>query len=378
MFSTLVGAYPRTPLPGQPFALRAAHARLERGEIDQAAFRAAQDALVREVLAEQMDAGLELLTDGQVRWEDQQTALAGGLQGFEITGLLRYFDTNTYFRQPRALETPRWMAPITLEDWRFARDAAAELAQERGISAPPVKQCLVGPYTLARLSDPGEVGREPLALALAEALNQELRALHAAGVPVIQLDENALTLIGPDDAAERELALEALRRATRGLDGAHLCLAITMGDGVGFGPERLFELPFRSYLFDLVAGPANWELIARAPGDQGIVCGVADARNTRPDDVAFMVRAAHYAARTGGRGLDRVALAPSTGLEYLPRDRARAKIQALGEAARTAALADAAVLAAAVDPRTVGPEGAAPVSEGPGPGRAAATRGGRS
>ncbi len=219
MFATLVGAYPRTPLPGQPFRLRAAHARLERGEIDEAAFRAAQDELVRDVIAEQMDAGMELLTDGQVRWDDQQTAIARGLSGFEITGLLRYFDTNTYYRQPRATGTPRWESSITVADWTFAREAAASLAKERGITAPPVKQCLVGPYTLGRLSDPGPLGREQLVLALAEALNEELRALHAAGAPVIQLDENALTLISPDDDAERRLAAEALRRVVRGPRG---------------------------------------------------------------------------------------------------------------------------------------------------------------
>ena len=336
MFATLVGAYPRTPLPGHPFRLRAAYARLERGEIDERGFRAIQDDLVRELMAEQVDAGLELLTDGAVRWDDGQTALARGLSGFEITGLLRYFDTNTYFRQPRATAEPRWVSPITLTDWLFARETSAALAAERGIAPPPVKQCVVGPYTLGRLSDPGEIGRERLTLALAEAINEELRALRAAGVPVLQLDENALTMIGPDDEGERELAAEALRRATRGIDGAHLCLAITMGDATGAGADVLFDLPFASFLFDLVAGPGSWGLIARAPGDRVIVCGVADARTTRPDDRPVMIRAAHEAASSGGRGLGRVALCPSTGLEYLPRDRARAKIRALGEAARTA------------------------------------------
>lgn len=378
MFATLVGAYPRTPLPGQPFRVRAAHARLERGEIDDAAFRAAQDDLVREVMAEQLDAGLELLTDGQVRWDDQQTAVARGLRGFEITGLLRYFDTNTYYRQPRALEAPAWLSPITVDDWRFARDVAVSLAHERGIAAPPVKQCLVGPYTLARLSDPGEVGRERLTLALAEALNLELLALRDAGVPVIQLDENALTLIGPDDTEERALAGEALRRVTSGLEEAHLCLAITMGDAVAAGPDLLFELPFRSYLFDLIAGPDNWELIARAPRERGIVCGVANARNTRADDEPVMIWAAHYAASTGGRGLDRVALAPSTSLEYLPRDRAKAKIEALAEAARKATIADPEELAKAIDPRAVDARSAAlGVYELPSRRPGAAARGGR-
>ena len=353
MFATLVGAYPRTPLPGRPFRLRSAHARLERGEIDEPAFRAVQDELVREVMAEQLDAGLQLLTDGQVRWDDQQTAMAGGLRGFEITGLLRYFDTNTYFRQPRATEMPRWESPVTVADWQFARDTAAELARERGVEAPPVKQCLVGPYTLGRLSDAGDVGRERLVLALAEALNEELRALRAAGAPVVQLDENALTRIGPDDDAERRLAAEALRRVTRDLDDLHLCLSITMGDAAAVGADVLFEAPFRSYLLDLIAGPDNWELIARAPHERGIVCGVADARNTMPDDEPVMIWAAHYAASTQARGLDRVALAPSASLEYLPRDRAKAKIEALAEAARKAAITDPEELARQMDPRAV-------------------------
>src|SRR5918999_1750369 len=51
MFATLVGAYPRTPLPGNPFRLRAAYGQLERDEVDAAGFRAVQDDLVREVMA---------------------------------------------------------------------------------------------------------------------------------------------------------------------------------------------------------------------------------------------------------------------------------------------------------------------------------------
>ena len=341
MFATLAGAYPRTPLPGQPFRLRAAYGRLERGEIDAAGFRAVQDDLVRELLDEQAEAGLELLTDGQVRWDDPLSPLAQGLDGFEITGLLRWFDTNTYFRQPRALRPPTWPGPITLEDWRFAASA----------TQVPVKQCLVGPYTLGRLADAGDVGRETLTLALAEALHQELRALLEADVPVVQVDEYALTMIGQDDDAERRLFAEAMRRLTEGLgDVGHLSLAVTMGSAEHVGAATLFEPPFRSYLFDLIAGPDNWRLVADAPGERGIVCGVADARSTRRDELEVMVWAAHYAASTKGRGLERVGLAPSTGLEYLPRDRAKAKMELLGRAVRHAAGAPDELVRAAPAP----------------------------
>jgi 5-methyltetrahydropteroyltriglutamate--homocysteine methyltransferase len=338
MFATLAGAYPRTPLPGQPFRLRAAYGRLERGEIDESGFREVQDDLVRELLTEQAEAGLELLTDGQVRWDDPLSPLSHGLDGLEATGLLRWFDTNTYFRQPRALRAPTWRGPITLADWQFAA----------GTTQVAVKQCLVGPYTLGRLADAGDVGRETLTLAAAEALHEELRTLLEAGAPVVQVDEYALTLIGPDDDVERGLVREAMRRLTDGLgERGHLSLAVTMGDAAAVDAATLFDAPFRSYLFDLVAGPDNWRLVAEVPADRGVVAGVADARATRPDDLEVMVWAAHYTASTQRRGLERVGLAPSTGLEYLPRDRAKSKIGLLGRAARHAAGAsDEAVMAA--------------------------------
>jgi 5-methyltetrahydropteroyltriglutamate--homocysteine methyltransferase len=336
MFATLVGAYPRTPLPGEPFRLRAAYARLERGEIDRDGFRDVQDQLVREIMAEQLDAGLGMLTDGQVRWDDPQTVIARGLTGFEITGLLRYFDTNTYYRQPRAVALPTWTHPILVVGWRFADSVARDAAKARRNDPIPVKACLVGPYTLARLSDPGELDREAVTMAAAEALNQEIRALLEAGAPIVQVDENALTMIGADDDAERSLAAEALRRLTDGTDGARLMLAVTMGGAEAAGAAFYFDLPFGSYLFDLVAGPDQWRLVAYAPGDRTVVLGVADARNTRPDDEAVMAAAGRYAASLSDRGPERVGLAPSTGLEYLPRDRARSKIEALARAVHRA------------------------------------------
>jgi methionine synthase II (cobalamin-independent) len=164
-------------------------------------------------------------------------------------------------------------------------------------------------------------------------------------------------MIGPDDEAERTLFTGAMRRLTDGLgDRAHLSLAVTMGSAVHVGADALFEAPFRSYLFDVIAGPDNWRLIAQAPAERGVVCGVADARTTRPDDLEVMVWAAQYAASTQGRGSDRVGLAPSTGLEYLPRDRAKAKIEVLGRAVRHA-VEDPGEMVKALDPRAVAPGG---------------------
>ena len=100
----------------------------------------------------------------------------------------------------------------------------------------PLKQVLIGPYTIARLADPGGAPREVLALGLAEALNAELRALAEAGCPIIQIDEGALTTIG-DDAGEWRLYEETQRRLTAGLDGHHLSLGIYRGAHRPGGPR---------------------------------------------------------------------------------------------------------------------------------------------
>ena len=247
--------------------------------------------------------------------------------------------------RPRATRLPTWRGPITVDAWR----SAATLPEAAG---RPVKACLVGPYTLGWLVDDGpeRLGREALTLALAEALNAELRALAAAGAPVVQIDEDALTRIGPADDAERSLFRDAARRLTDGV-GGHLSLAVTGGSAEAVGPAALFDLPFASYLFDLVGGPDNWRLITRAPRERGIVCGVADARRTDDDHLELMVWAAHYAASTAGRGLERVGLATSGSLAHLPRERAKAKIERLGEAARIAALGSWQESVKELDPR---------------------------
>jgi methionine synthase II (cobalamin-independent) len=329
MFATLAGAYPRTPLPGRPFRLRVAQAKFDLGALDGRShdqapqdpmeLREAQDDLVREVIAEQENAGLELLTDGNVRWDSPVAAVASHLEGFEFGSLTRWFATNLYFRQPRALREPRWTGPIFVDEWRFARDC----------TDLPVKQSIIGPYTLARMTERGPISRERLTIALADALALELQALVDAGCQMIQIDENAATMIGID-RNERELFKAAHRRLTYRVKAPHLCLAITMGSAHAAGPSTIFDAPYHSYLFDVVTAPQNWALIGELPTDRGVICGVVDARSSRPDDAGYLRWSAQYAAAAARRGPDRVGLATAGGMDQLPRDRARAKIDLLG------------------------------------------------
>ena len=142
MLTTVVGSYPKIPNRPRPARLRAAIARFERGEIGEDELRRVEDEVTIEVIQEQVEAGIDIVSDGQIRWEDDQTYFARRMDGFTIDGLIRYFDTNTYYRQPVVTGAVQWQQPITVEDYRFA---AAH-------SQRPVKALVTGPYTLAALS----------------------------------------------------------------------------------------------------------------------------------------------------------------------------------------------------------------------------------
>ena len=78
-------------------------------------------------LSEQIHAGLNLLTDGQIRWYDPISHVAGKLSGISSNGLLRFFDTNSYFRQPVVHGPIVWSKPLVSGDFLFAKANSSAL-----------------------------------------------------------------------------------------------------------------------------------------------------------------------------------------------------------------------------------------------------------
>ena len=121
MQTTVVGSYPKIPDPPAPGRWRSSVEKLQRGEISAADLRRVEEEVTDDVLREQAEIGIEVVTDGQIRWEDGFTYFARGLTGFTINGLQRYFDTNVYYRQPVATGEVTWRAPISVQDYTFRR-----------------------------------------------------------------------------------------------------------------------------------------------------------------------------------------------------------------------------------------------------------------
>jgi 5-methyltetrahydropteroyltriglutamate--homocysteine methyltransferase len=316
--TTVVGSYPKPPDEGQPFTVRKTLHALERGDAGVEDLARAQDDLVMAVIAEQEAAGIDLITDGLARWDDILTPFARKMAGFEIGGLLRWFDNNVYYRRPICTADIEWRGPVSVDAFKFAASVATK----------PVKAVLPGPVTFARLSVDEHYGRhDKFVLAIARVLAQEAFELEAAGAAHIQIDEPAL-LDAPEDL---ELATNAVYLITEQLKSVESTLATYFGDAKRLGPE-LFDIRVDCFGLDLISGPENIQLIRELPSEKKVQAGIVDARNTKLEGENDLVREIEELASLVGEDCLRVS--PSAGLEFLPREKARAKLERLVGAAR--------------------------------------------
>jgi 5-methyltetrahydropteroyltriglutamate--homocysteine methyltransferase len=314
---TSAGSYPRIGDTPELQQLRRAITARDRGQANEADLRAAEDELTRAALAEQAEAGLDLVTDGQIRWNDPISHLAGKLDGIEINGLLRFFDTNSYFRQPVVKGDLRSKNGLVRDEFAFAQ----------AHSAKPVKPVLTGPYTLARhsLSQYAAYKElEALTRAYAQALAGELEALAEAGAEVIQLDEPAL-LKRP---ADFPMVQRSVMMLSKHKGKAKLALYLYFGDAVPLY-ERLQSLPVDILGLDFTYNPKLVDRIVSVGAERPLGLGLLDGRNTRLEEaegVAHQIDRILLRVKQGSSYLN-----PSCGLEYLPRDRALAKLKLLSK-----------------------------------------------
>lgn len=318
MKTTVIGAYPRiTDDPAGQELRRALH-RFDRGEIDERALDETYDATAAHALREMEEAGIDVPNHGEIRWDDPYGPFARAWRNVSREALERIFDNNTYFRVPAVTGQIEVTGPATVAEWRFARSHTTRR----------LKAAICGPVTFARVADDRHYGdRRKLALAAAAALREELRALEAAGCDLIDVEEPGLVR-WPEDLA---LAKDVYAELTRGIR-AELALQLFFfpADPV---LDRLAELPFAQVGIDLRSRPTRaLERVAELP--RTVVLGVVDARNTKLEDPEEVARAFEAAARR--LSPERVWLAPTASLEYVPHDIVLAKLRVLVRGAQLA------------------------------------------
>ena len=266
--------YPRVGEGAHAQRLRRAYAQRESGKIDDAAFDDIARDYVREVIEEQQNAGLDIVTDGLVYAYDVVAHPASRLSNIKIGGIVRFFDTNTYVRQPEPIGTPTGTFGI-----------AGDFERSKPLTNTQLKAVITGPYTLARHSIIGGNGDFlHTATAYADALGAELEALNAAGATFVQIDEPSL-LKQPEDA---ELVRNLLARATAHKGDLTVSLTTYFGDATTIYGE-LLKMPVDVVGFDLIYGPTLVDTIAHD--------GVRPAPRARRDR-----RSQHEARRRSDHG----------------------------------------------------------------------------
>lgn len=318
--TTLAGSYPKLPTAPGDVNLRVLKNRRDQGKATDQDVHDAVLATTRRILDIQERAGIDLPVDGAAGWDDAQTYVARSLGGFQIAGLIRYLDTNTYYRQPEIVGPITWKGPITVDDFRAAQSMA-----ER-----PVKAFLPGPYSLYRFSKDKHYKNEEEALAaLGEALGKEAAALEEAGARWIHFEEPWLGRARAEDAKKVSTALAPLLRNRKAKTLIHVPFT---------APVAIFDairdLPWSAIGLDLREAPAGWDLLSRVPEGRTVALGLVDARNTKLEEADEIAR--EVARARAARPDLTYQLSTTASLEYLPADKAELKVTRLAEAARAA------------------------------------------
>ena len=313
-------SYPRVGEGRQAQRVRRAYAQRETGKIDDAGYLEVVRDYVAEIVAEQSEAGVEVVTDGQVGWYDLVSHLAYPLDGIEIGGLLRFSDTNYLVRTPEIIGEVSGTIGLA-DDFRYLAS----------VTSGTPKAVVTGPYTMARYSLIRSNGSDIASLAMqyAEVLGAEVAALADAGATIVQVEEPSL-VAHPGDA---DLVRRALETVTKGKGSARISLVTYFGDAAPLYGE-LLKMPADILGFDLTYSPGLADLLVRETPDRPVAIGAIDGRNTKLDDVTQTARTVDRIAEAlAAKGVDEVHLQPSCGLEYLPRDRALRKLERMRQIA---------------------------------------------
>ena len=290
---------------------------------------AQNDATVLAIRAQEA-AGLDIITDGEIRRESYSNRFATALDGVDIDNPGMALDRSGHPNPvPRVVGRIRRRHPVEVDDLLFLRRHTDRT----------VKMTVPGPFTMSQQAQIEHYGgsRELAAMDYAEAVNAEIRDLFDAGADIVQIDEPYMQA-RPDDA--RAYGLRALNRALEGVRGTtavHICFgyAAIIHDrpaGYSFLPE-LADCSCVQVSIETAQSKLDCAVLARLEGKK-IILGVidlADPTVETPETVAARIRRAlPYVAA------ENIVVAPDCGMKYLPRDVAFGKMRAMVEGARIA------------------------------------------
>jgi 5-methyltetrahydropteroyltriglutamate--homocysteine methyltransferase len=302
----------------------------ELWRVDPAFLEEAQDDATRLAILDQERAGLDIVTDGEMRRESYSNRFATALDGVDVDNPGTALD-----RSGHPNPVPRVVGPVARRHPVQVRDAQFLLEH----TSRTTKMTVPGPFTMSQQAQDDHYGApDALGMAYADAVREEILDLFAAGIDVVQVDEPYMQA-RPE--AARDYGLDVLKRATDGIDGTiamHICFGYAAiiherPSGYSFLPELAATECDQVSIETAQSGLALDVLDSLAT--KTIILGVLDLSTDAvetPEVVADRVARAFPHA-----GPERLIAAPDCGMKYLPRASAYGKLEALVAGARLAA-----------------------------------------
>ena len=271
----------------------------------------------------QEEAGLDIITDGEIRRESYSNRFATGLDGIDLDNPGTAMDrTGHPAPVPRIVGPIRRTRPVEVEDVRFLRAHTAK----------PIKITVPGPFTMTQQAQndfyPDD---ESAAMAYADAVNAEIRDLFAAGADIVQIDEPYMQA-RPEKA--RQYAIKAINRALDGISGTtivHMCFGYAAvvhkkpGAGYSFLPE-LRDCSCQQVSLETAQPNLDCSVLSKLDNKK-ILLGVIDLGDPNVETaevVASRIRRALPYVKA-----ENIIVAPDCGMKYLPRETAIGKMRAM-------------------------------------------------
>jgi 5-methyltetrahydropteroyltriglutamate--homocysteine methyltransferase len=287
----------------------------------------AQDDATIIAIRDQERAGLDIITDGEMRRESYSNRFATALEGVDLDNPGEALDRSGHPNPvPRVTGRIRRMHPVEVRDVEFLRANTDRM----------IKITVPGPFTMAQQAQNDFYdSEEEMALDYAGAVNEEIKDLFEAGADVVQIDEPYMQA-RPEKA--RQYGLKALERALKGVKGTtavHICFGYAAiiharPEGYNFLPE-LSASSVKQISIETAQSKLDTSILEKLPG-KTIILGVLDLSTHEietPELVANRIRRAlpHVDAK-------KMIIAPDCGLKYLPREVAFGKMKAMADGAK--------------------------------------------
>jgi len=329
--TTLVGSYPqpewlidRKKLAGRfPPRVRA----LELWRVEKSFLQEAQDDATVIAIRAQEEAGLDIITDGEIRRESYSNRFATALEGVDIDNPGSALDRSGHPNPvPRIVGRIRRKHPVEVNDLLFLKK---HTARKTKITVP-------GPFTmLQQAQNDFYKSEEEAAMDYAAAVNEEIRDLFRAGADIVQVDEPYMQA-RPEKA--RQYGLKALNRALEGIDGTtavHIC----------FGYAAIIHARPEGYSFLPEFAACSCKQVSIETAQSNLDCSVLTSLSSKKIMVGC-IDLSDMTVETPQKVVERlkkalkhvkpenVIVAPDCGMKYLPRDVAYGKLKSMVEGAK--------------------------------------------